>query len=67
MNANSENELLGCFFCILLFIVLLVGIAVGGLIGEKVGREATQRQAIKQGAARYNPDNGQFEWKKINN
>lgn len=36
---------------------------LGGLFGEKIGRETMQMEAIKRGAAQYNPVTSQFEWK----
>jgi hypothetical protein len=64
MTGDSEKDLTGCFFIVLLTVIMVIGLFLGGLFGEKVGREATQKQAIKQGVAQYNPDTGQFEWKK---
>ena len=58
MNANLEKE----FFIFLVFATGVVMLILGGLFGAKIGTEAMQMEAIKQGAAQYNPVTAQFEW-----
>ena len=63
MTRNSEKETVGCFFIFVIFATGVVMLILGGLFGEKIGRETMQMEAIKRGAAQYNPVTSQFEWK----
>ena len=61
--ADSEKDpLVGCFFNFLIFATGVVMLILGGLFGEKIGRETMQMEAIKRGAAQYNSQTGDFEW-----
>ena len=62
--ADSEKDpLVGCFFIVILVVVLVMGIIQGVMLGEKRGREMMKKEAIKRGAAQYNPVTAKFEWK----
>ena len=40
----------------------MVMLILGCLFGAKIGTEAMQMEAIKRGAAQYNPVTAKFEW-----
>ena len=46
MSADSEKELVGCFFIFLVFATVVVMLILGGLFGAKIGTEAMQMKSF---------------------
>lgn len=46
----------------IIFASLAIGIGFGTLIGIAIGENATKKQAIEVGVAKYNEKTAKFEW-----
>ena len=51
----NPDRILLMFACVMVF-------TVGAIVGNIVGINAVEMQAVKHGAAQYNPQSGCFEW-----
>lgn len=59
----SLNTKITIFLGVVIFIVgLALGIGIGNDVGKKDAMTELKNQAIKEGAARYNPTNGEFQF-----